>query len=484
MRTIWASIACLLVYLLCLSTAAAPAATEEDLGANWSAGRALKLTVRETRLGKLPEELDYGWPFVVSGDCNHIAWVETRSKWLKFERVIFLDGVEVKRYNTDYIEITFGPGGRELMWTVSRPGRPSLLGAVTIGETEVREVEEHKDADGAKARATLKSEYADEYKDFRLREMVISPDRTRCAFVLAKMKRDEVRELVVVMDGVPGPRCVRIGQSAAASASAYPVIFSPDGTRVAYVAKRRGKMVMVVDGVESPEYEWVTDPVFSARGNRLAYHAKRRGRWVAFVDGVEQPENTGALIFSPDGQHVAYVTSDDRKIFVVLDGVPGKQFEAVQYLAFTSDSDHLIYQARNGRKWRVVRDNEEGKQYDEIVKDTLTISPDGKRLAYAARDYKSRYLVVDGQEVKQYDEFLEDGVAFSPDSKRVACLARRYRTWVAWVDGVEAKGEYDGFLSVPPVFDSPDRLHFLAVRGSGHYHEPDVLRVEIEIAQE
>ncbi len=44
------------------------------------------------------------------------------------------------------------------------------------------------------------------------------------------------------------------------------------------------KWVMVVDGQESPEYEYVSPPVFSADGRRLAYGMARNGKYSVVVD--------------------------------------------------------------------------------------------------------------------------------------------------------------------------------------------------------
>lgn len=90
------------------------------------------------------------------------------------------------------------------------------------------------------------------------------------------------------------------------------------------------------------------------------------------------------------------------------------------------DSQHLAYVAGIGEKWLVVMDGEEGKQYDGIGAGTLIFSPNSQHLAYAARIGEKRFVVADGQEGKQYDGIIN-------------------------------------LYGARIVFDSPDRLHYLAV---------------------
>ena len=55
---------------------------------------------------------------------------------------------------------------------------------------------------------------------------------------------------------------------------------SPNNKRVAYVAKRGGKLLVTVDGVEGKEYDgiWVGSLVFSPDSERVVYGAQQIGR--------------------------------------------------------------------------------------------------------------------------------------------------------------------------------------------------------------
>ena len=84
-------------------------------------------------------------------------------------------------------------------------------------------------------------------------------------------------------------------------------------------ARRGGKWLVVVDGVEGKEYDGIGKGtlVFSPDSKRVAYEAQRGGKWLVVVDGVEGKEYDGivegTLVFSPDSKRVAYVSKAWRQ---------------------------------------------------------------------------------------------------------------------------------------------------------------------------
>jgi len=176
---------------------------------------------------------------------------------------------------------------------------------------------------------------------------------------------------------------------------------------------------------------------------------------------------------SPDSKRVAYPAGVDNKYFVVVDGVEAKQYDSLggDSIIFSPDSNRVAYAAQLGDKRFVVVDGVEGKQYDDIGEGSLIFSPDSQRVAYEARQGDKWFIVVDGVEGKQYDNTGVGSLIFSPDSQLVAYAAVLGNKWYMVVDKDEGK-EYDVIIMAGGgriVFDSPNSLHYLAMKGSGVY---------------
>ena len=101
------------------------------------------------------------------------------------------------------------------------------------------------------------------------------------------------------------------------------------------------------------------------------------------------------------------------------------------------------------------------------VVESFKISPDNRRMACAATVGNKWFVIVDGVGGKEYDGIGNSTPIFSPDSKRVAYAAAVGSKSLVVVDGVEGE-EYDAVLSMgigKVIFDSPNSLHYLAVKG-------------------
>jgi len=222
---------------------------------------------------------------------------------------------------------------------------------------------------------------------------------------------------------------------------------SPDNKRVVYSAfKLNGKVVVVLDGTESEEYDDVDNFVFSSNSNIFAYAATSNKKWFAVVDGKRQKEyeRLGAqtIKFSPDNKRLCYMAWEPSKNrqFVVVDGVEQEKYVGI-FIGnpiFSSDSKKIFYGARKGNKDVVVVDGKEDKPYDAIT--GLTLSPDRKHWAYAAQNGKKWLVVVDGQERKEeYDGIYEGCIIFSPDGKRLSYAAIKNGKGFVVVDKKEGK---------------------------------------------
>lgn len=104
-----------------------------------------------------------------------------------------------------------------------------------------------------------------------------------------------------------------------------------------FAATDHGKILAVVDGKADLPWDTVVKEsfVFSPDGSRYAYVAKDGDSGRVVVDGKPQPpaDNIAGFSFSPNGQHFAYVAVSKRSMEIVVDGR-----ELVTARAFLKDS--------------------------------------------------------------------------------------------------------------------------------------------------
>ena len=105
------------------------------------------------------------------------------------------------------------------------------------------------------------------------------------------------------------------------------VVFSPDGSRMAYAARADGKWFFVIDGKAGNQYDRLgAQFAFSPDGERLAYWASEGAGSFVFVDGERHGPYDGIYdgpVFSPDGRNVAYAARRGRDWSVFLNGKAG-----------------------------------------------------------------------------------------------------------------------------------------------------------------
>jgi hypothetical protein len=171
--------------------------------------------------------------------------------------------------------------------------------------------------------------------------------------------------------------------------------FSPDGRRTfqRVGAFDKGRETLVVDGTPFA-YDEILNVEFSPDSQRLVFKARKGKRWVMVVDGVESKEydaggrdisfgNGDELAFSRDSRRVAYAGQRGGKSFVVTDGVEGKPYDEVHNLNFTADGRHVAYTARAGARHLVVVDGAESAAYDGFLSDSkhepARLNLDGER---------------------------------------------------------------------------------------------------------
>jgi WD40 repeat protein len=149
------------------------------------------------------------------------------------------------------------------------------------------------------------------------------------------------------------------------SQHALSIAFSPDGRRVAWRVEPSGKDPLIfVDGVRQEALPGVVHfpMTFSRDGKRLAYVAREGSTFIAVVDGKPfRPEEVilSPVGFSPDGRRTVYVARDrDHRQFAVVDGKPGPKHSEVREPVFSPDGSRLVYVARDGAEFKLKAYNE------------------------------------------------------------------------------------------------------------------------------
>jgi Tol biopolymer transport system component len=288
-----------------------------------------------------------------------------------------------------------------------------------------------------------------EYDEIGVGSLVFSPDGSRFAYAASRERRQfivvdgkEQKEYKAVFPdsitfGGDGARIAYTARSEAnlvtvvdgeelntEGAVGWHAVFSQNGKSVAYglMAERN---YFVVDGKKHEMHDWLFDinPVFSPDGRRFAFIARKGTKAFVVVDDEEhlpyQDIGQGSLVFSPDNRHFAYGAFSNGSWRMVVDGIEGRQVDVMDAGKFSPDSKHFAYRVKFGNNCFMIVDEKKHKNYDALLGD-FVFSPDSKHFAYYARQGEECFLVLDGIEQKHYKGKPASEISFSPDSKHIA----------------------------------------------------------------
>ncbi len=180
----------------------------------------------------------------------------------------------------------------------------------------------------------------------------IGPDGRRVAFEI----HDQGMAFVELLEG--GQPQKRFGPYE----NVLKTAFSPDGSRLVFIAERGNQAFVAEEGHEQrPYFDIVQGPVFSEDSGRLGYFAQKgKDTVVCVVDGVESGEYSDlvpeSLVFSPGGKHYGFVAITESNDFaVVLDGVPHNHpsFVRGSKITFTGPDTVHYLAGRSGDEIRV-----------------------------------------------------------------------------------------------------------------------------------
>lgn len=241
------------------------------------------------------------------------------------------------------------------------------------------------------------------------------------------------------------------------------LLLDPDSPGEAMVVTRDDRFMLVRNGRAGPGFEQIEEPVFSPDLAHHAFAAFERDSWRFVADGVAGPgfdAPAGPPVISESGAWAGVGTLDDRAVLFVS-GVERSRHDRARVWAISPDGNRVGWTAVEHGSWYAFAGDEQYGPFAGIGK--FELSPDGRRSALVANIGRSWVMLLDGERIGPFEAVVASPKFFSPDGRRVAWAVRRGDKQVLYLDGVERGPEYDGIRQV--VFDRPDRVSFLALRG-------------------
>jgi hypothetical protein len=180
----------------------------------------------------------------------------------------------------------------------------------------------------------------------------VSPDGRQVAYSACKEQR---YGFMMVRNGTEGKMYKNVGAP----------LFSPDGSKLAYIVQNGPagqkesdgeeedpkSYAVVMDERKGRDYANVRKLIFSPDSSKLAYIADNNmGKSLVVINGTEGTayDDITDVVFSPDSRHYAFRARADSRWFIVVDDQEGESFHWVGVPAFSVDGRHLTYGARGG----------------------------------------------------------------------------------------------------------------------------------------
>jgi hypothetical protein len=203
-------------------------------------------------------------------------------------------------------------------------------------------------------------------------------------------------------------------------------VVSPDGGHYAVSAMHGSRELVIVDGVDGPEFDhaahgWggaTLQVTFSADGKHSCYVGQRGDDLIEVRDGkdafvitnVHTPTNGSVppidslhqCLMSRSGAHVAVISvasvDADGAGFgnrVFLDGVKGPAFDTLDMKQIAFVGEKLVYAAHTkDQQWHMVVNNVPGPGYAAVL--SLTVNQDNNHYAYVVTTVGGQMVVTDG----------------------------------------------------------------------------------------
>jgi hypothetical protein len=248
------------------------------------------------------------------------------------------------------------------------------------------------------------------------------------------------RVAIVEIDGMAALDIDGRRAEAFAAIVANSLTFDARGRHVAYAVADGDRHRLALDHCAGEAYDGIGEIVFSPDGERLAYAAALASRWHVVVDGQRGPALRSVfahtLRFDRDGAHVAYVAEVEGGARVFVDQTSGPLLDAVSDLQLPRQGA-VGYVARRGLDSLVMRGEQPIGMHPRVG--ALWVGEDG-HTAYAARHAQGWVMVYDGSVLSPATAPPE--LAGSDDGQHAAWLASGAAGVRVWLDRAPFAGPF------------------------------------------
>ncbi|HKO14130.1 MAG TPA: hypothetical protein VJV22_19335 [Acidobacteriaceae bacterium] len=325
----------------------------------------------------------------------------------------------------------------------------------------------------------------------RVDEVVLAPLQQNAKFFIsphgvhvATLENSGSRA-VLYYDGVPGPKFDEILGGQTGNQSEFHVSFSPDGKRYGYCGRSGSELVVMVDGKELLRTSESWQGRFDARSCEIGFtsnsqhvylksavsRSSTRGETFTrfFFDGKPSPPSTSVdPVFSPDGNHYAYVATLDTPTgstwSLVVDGkVAPWRGGSPQWSA---DSQHLYTTIEHPGEAGYMEAMIDGRPFIKADRVVLHVPPAGNMVVaeiYAYRGANAQrpleFLAIGGKKVPGTEIVTRGGpridqITFSPDGKHIAArFSTAQNSQYVFLDGKRGQ-EYQSLDHIAFTADS------------------------------
>lgn len=329
------------------------------------------------------------------------------------------------------------PALRAGRWHVVLDGKPEPMSWDAVGELRFSEDGEHFAyvaqqrtysyvvRDGVIGRGV---------DDVAAGSLTFSPDGAHLAYVVLTR-----RGAFVVADDTPMPMYAGVAK----------LTYSHDSAHLAYTGRlpevpgEEHMEVLVVDGAQVTRSRRIPAFAIAPLGGASTAVVSREGGWGVVRNGVEEGPYTSVSqpVYGSTGRS-AYTAIRKGSAYVYVDGVAGAPFDEItgSSVMFSADGQHVAYRARLAKAWRVVVDERGGPVFTNIGAPRFPASK-GNTLAYVAITPSGPKGFLDNSPL-QLDGPIRE-LALSPDGTRYVALYG--------ADGADYVRSREGTVKIPIV---------------------------------